>query len=108
MSALLKLFGQEAVSTSSVFGGGGPSLFEAIVIPFPASRRHCDIAPIAARMLTISHERAERYLADLTIEYADHLADKWIEPHLINAEIASFHGAVRAELWRLVLGGPRA
>jgi len=105
MTALLKHFDIDAVSPPTFFGGGGPSLHNALVFPFPASRRHCDISPIAARMLAMPHERAEKYLADLTGKYAAHLEWKWIDADRIGTEIASFQGAVRAELWRLVLGG---
>ncbi|WP_336810847.1 DUF6074 family protein [Bosea sp. MMO-172] len=104
MSAAIQFIAEHAVSF--VFGGGnGSAARNAVVFPFPAKRRRGDITGIVAHMLALDLADGEAFLAVLEREYADHLVGKLIQQHVIDDEVSSFRGAVRAEIWNVVLRG---
>lgn len=74
----------------------------AAVLPFPVTRRRCDIQGIAANMLGMRHSRAEAYLRSFCKRLAADLRGKQVAADLIDAEIASFEASVRAALWRSI------
>jgi hypothetical protein len=75
----------------------------AIIVPFPAGRRVETVRKLAAQMAGLQGDSAENMLQMRLKRHQNTLTGKGIDPAVIRQDLASFEGAVRAELWRLIL-----
>lgn len=75
----------------------------AIVVPFRFARRLPQIRKTAAYMMTVPANHAEGHLREQLRRLEDGLRKKGVAEALIQAEVGSYEGAIRAHLWRLVL-----
>ncbi|MCJ2042993.1 DUF6074 family protein [Methylobacterium sp. J-078] len=75
----------------------------AIVVPFRFARRLPQIRKTAGYMLTVPHNHAEGHLREQLRRLEDGLRKKGVAEDLIRSEVASYEGAIRAHLWRLLL-----
>lgn len=75
----------------------------ATVIPFRFARRLPQIRKTASYMVSLPHNHAEGHLREQLRRLEDGLRKKGVAEVLIQSEVASYQGAVRAHLWRLLL-----
>lgn len=75
-------------------------------IPFPLGRRQDLVAGIAAQMIARQQVDGEACLIAELQRQAHMLEDKGVRRALIERELRSLASAVRAELWRQLLGSP--
>lgn len=71
--------------------------------PFPAHQRVAMIRRLAAQMASYNSASGEKLLAARLKKHAAGLIAKGVPEDVVRDDVASFHGAVRAELWRLVM-----
>lgn len=76
----------------------------AIVRPFPAHRRIAMVRRLADQILAMTQSSGEKLLQARLSRHAGTLAGKGIATEEIREDVARFEAAVRAELWRQVLG----
>lgn len=76
----------------------------AVIRPFPAHRRVVMVRKLARQILATTQASGEKLLAARLSRHAGTLAGKGIGPEEIREDVARFEAAVRAELWRRVLG----
>jgi hypothetical protein len=74
------------------------------IIPFPVARRRGFITKLAAQMVARPVDAAETHLSQQLRRQAQVLQRKGVPDLLIWRELRSLEAAVRAELWRRVLG----
>lgn len=75
----------------------------AIIIPFRFARRLPQIRKTAAYMVSLPRNHAEGHLREQLRRLEDGLRKKGVADDMIRSEVASYQGAVRAHLWRLLL-----
>lgn len=75
----------------------------AIVVPFRFARRLSQIRKTAAYMATLPVNYAEGHLQEQLRRLENGLRKKGVAESLIRSEIGSYEGAIRAQLWRMLL-----
>jgi hypothetical protein len=75
----------------------------ATVLPFSFARRLPQIRRTAGYMLTLSPGHAEGHLTEQLRRLEGGLRKKGVAEVLIRSEVASYEGAIRAHIWRLLL-----
>ncbi|WP_310353633.1 DUF6074 family protein [Methylobacterium sp. BE186] len=75
----------------------------AVVIPFRFARRFPQIRKTAGYMITVPASHAEGHLREQLRRLEDGLRKKGVAEPLIRSEVASYEGAIRAHLWRLLI-----
>lgn len=75
------------------------------VIPFPKSQNRPWCASLAGRLTKMRPAVAEQHLRARLNDYRDRLISQGVEPALAERTASDLEGAVRGELWRLLLGG---
>ena len=75
----------------------------ATIIPFRFARCLPQIRKTAGYMLTLPHNHAEGHLREQLRRLEEGLRKKGVAEDLIRSEVASYEGAIRAHLWRLIL-----
>ncbi|GJE46951.1 DUF6074 family protein [Methylobacterium soli] len=75
----------------------------AVVLPFHFARRFPQIRRTAGYMTTVPANHAEGHLREQLRRLEGSLRKKGVAKSLIRSEVASYEGAIRAHLWRLLL-----
>lgn len=75
----------------------------ALIQPFPSHRRVGAVRRLARQMLDYNEASAEKLLQSRLKKHAVCLASKGVDPALVAEDVERFHGAVRAEVWSLVM-----
>ncbi|WP_336490872.1 DUF6074 family protein [Methylobacterium nigriterrae] len=75
----------------------------AVVLPFRFARRFPQIQRTAGYMTTVPANHAEGHLREQLRRLEDSLRKKGVAEPLIRSEVASYEGAIRAHLWRLLI-----
>lgn len=75
----------------------------AVVLAFPLSRRVRLIRRLANRISDMSARGAEQTLFCQMQIQRDALLSKGVAPATVDQQVRSLEGAIRAELWRIVL-----
>jgi hypothetical protein len=78
-----------------------------VTIPFPLARRKTLIVGLAAQMAARPIALAEKHLQQQLRRQADIMRRRGIPVAVIQREVKALELAARAELWRVVLLGPR-
>jgi hypothetical protein len=73
------------------------------IIPFPSIRRHVQIRKTASFMISVDEKRAEGHLRDVLRRLEEGLIRKGIDTAVAAAERTAYEGALRSEVWRLVI-----
>lgn len=73
------------------------------VRPFPSHRRAGAVRRLAGQMLNYNQGSGEKLLQARLRKHAANLDAKGIAPELVAEDVERFHGAVRAEIWALVM-----
>ena len=81
-----------------------PARASAEMIPFPLGRRRDFVARLAAQVAARSADAGELHLLQQLDRQRDVLARKGVPKKAIEQELRSLSAAVRAELWRLLIG----
>jgi hypothetical protein len=74
------------------------------VMPFPLSRRRPFVARLAAQIASRPMDAGEAHLLQQLARQHEVLRRKGVPERAIDRELRSLTAAVRAELWRLLLG----
>lgn len=74
------------------------------VIPFPLARRDAVVTQLAAQVMKHEAADAERHLGQQLRRQAQMLRGKGVPAAVIECELKSLEAAVRAKLWRWLLG----
>lgn len=75
----------------------------AMIQPFPSHRRVGAVRRLARQMLDYSEASAERLLQSRLRKHEACLAAKGIDPTLVSEDVERFRGAVRGEIWAIVM-----
>nr|WP_244413545.1 DUF6074 family protein [Methylorubrum extorquens] len=75
----------------------------ATILPFRFARRLPQIRKTAAFMAAVPGNHAEGHLREQLRRLEDSLRKKGVAEALIQSEAASYEGAIRAHLWRLLI-----
>ncbi|WP_336489825.1 DUF6074 family protein [Methylobacterium nigriterrae] len=75
----------------------------AVVLPFRFARRLPQIQRTAGYMTTVPASHAEGHLREQLRRLEGSLRRKGVAEDLIRSELASYEGAIRAHLWRLLI-----
>jgi hypothetical protein len=81
----------------------GPAARNARLLAFPLARRRDLVTKLAGQMLARSPTEAERHLLFELERHRRILARRQLSTDVIEAQLRSLEGAVRAELWRAVM-----
>ncbi len=75
----------------------------ATMLPFPSHRRVGAVRRLARQMLDYNETSSEKLLQSRLKKHAACLSGKGVDPALVAEDVERFHGAVRAEVWALVM-----
>lgn len=74
-----------------------------VIMPFPLARRLDLVSALARQMLARSPADAEKHLAFELRRHRAILGRRQLADAVIDGQLLGLEGAVRAELWRLVM-----
>lgn len=75
----------------------------AVIIPFRFARRVPQIRKTASYMASVPGNHAEGHLREQLRRLEEGLRKKGVAEPLIRAEVGAYEGAIRANLWRLLI-----
>ena len=75
----------------------------AVIVPYPLSRRRDLVRRQAALVARSSPRAADNILAHALDTQRQALLRKGCDPAVADAEVAALEGAIRAEVWRVIL-----
>jgi hypothetical protein len=75
----------------------------AIIVPFPITKRRDFIKRNATRIAEAQPKTAEKLLAHAINIQSGTMVRRGIDPELVAHQARAFEAAIRAELWRLII-----